>query len=628
MNMTFRYLVQAGVPLDLVLQFCDNCAGQYKSRRPFVEISRCALNLIRTYFGEKHGKSHADALFGRLKAWMSYKIKSRHFVVKCAFDFYKFCREYYETPILKGCCQHYRVHFEFIRPCDVRRHQDSDLDKAVEHTQTLFSVRNTNQPLQLKVRSVPCLCSGCIRDDGTPCENSGQTDPWRLVNLIPSKGANKNKYKKRPRPDIKKSTETEKSSSELLELENLITSNVIREGTEARTDDAAEIHSDDENAVDDENDEITFEIVESEDEKSNETTEGKKENTREVAKNDTPVLSDTNVIDKVDVTDNVTDMTSKASDKQHGCSWINVNEEITEQDFISSDSESDDVELINVCQRTSKEFGLASENFIPTEKSNKKVTDIFKSKLPQHVIWRSILTALHECTDSNSLFELCEDLKREMPTLQPRVKAVFQKKVDRIDRVAQGEIPKDGPTMLTAVFTEGDGNCFTRSSSRGYFNTDAKHLELRARIVVEGVLNKDLYLNNNYLERGATYIHGNAQLPTVFASFSEYYTPGQLLTDDSISCIYSLEIHSVAKEGTYMGLWQITQASSVLDVPIHTIYPVRGKSTIRNDFHRMFFPVYNNSGDQDDEPLIIMWTGVRRGGVPIHFVPLLPSDDQ
>ena len=90
MNMTFAYLVEVGVPLDLVIQFCDNCAAQYKSRCPFVEISRCALNLIRIYFGEKHGKSHADALFGHLKAWMSYKIKARHFIVKNAFDFYKF----------------------------------------------------------------------------------------------------------------------------------------------------------------------------------------------------------------------------------------------------------------------------------------------------------------------------------------------------------------------------------------------------------------------------------------------------------------------------------------------------------------------------------------------------------
>ena len=111
-------------------------------------------------------------------------------------------------------------------------------------------------------------------------------------------------------------------------------------------------------------------------------------------------------------------------------------------------------------------------------------------------------------------------------------------------------------------------------------------------MVVEGVINKDLYLSDTFLERGATYIHANADLPTVFATFSDFYTPGQKLTDDSISCIYSLEIHSVAKEGTYMGLWQLAQAALVLGVPVHTIYPVRGECTIHKDFNRMFFPFH------------------------------------
>ena len=149
-NKTFKYLVEMGVPLELVIQFCDNCAAQYKSRRPFVEISRCPLDLIRAYFGEKHGKSHADGLFGKLKAWMSHKIKARHFVVKSAYDFFKFCREFYQTPEVKGSCQHYRMEFEFIRPSDIRRHQDSDLDKAVEKTHEIYSVRNTPDALTLK----------------------------------------------------------------------------------------------------------------------------------------------------------------------------------------------------------------------------------------------------------------------------------------------------------------------------------------------------------------------------------------------------------------------------------------------------------------------------------------------
>ena len=88
MNLTFKYLVNLGIPLNLVIQFWDNWAAQYKSRRLFVEIARCTLKLIRAYFGEKHGKSHADGLFARLKSWMAYKIKARHFVVTSAYDFF------------------------------------------------------------------------------------------------------------------------------------------------------------------------------------------------------------------------------------------------------------------------------------------------------------------------------------------------------------------------------------------------------------------------------------------------------------------------------------------------------------------------------------------------------------
>ena len=122
-----------------------------------------------------------------------------------------------------------------------------------------------------------------------------------------------------------------------------------------------------------------------------------------------------------------------------------------------------------------------------------------------------------------------------------------------------------------------------------------------------------------------TYVHDNADLPTVFTTFSEYYTPRQKITPDSIDCIYSLEIHSIAKPGTYLGLWQLAQTASVLGVPVHTIYPIRGESSIRKDFNRMFFPLSYTGTEEDDEPIVIMWTGIRRGSAPIHFVPLLPS---
>ena len=133
----------------------------------------------------------------------------------------------------------------------------------------------------------------------------------------------------------------------------------------------------------------------------------------------------------------------------------------------------------------------------------------------------------------------------------------------------------------------------------------------------------DEYLSDDCLERGASYIHGNAELPMVFATFSEFYTPGQKLTKETIQYIYCMEVYSCCRLGSYMGLWQIAQTASVLSTPVHTIYPFRGESTLTNDFHRIFFPVKYPTTEMDENPLVIMWTGLRVGAAPIHFIPLL-----
>ena len=132
---------------------------------------------------------------------MTHKIKTRQVVINNAVDFYRYCKAEYETAAPEeGKCQHYRVVFQFLRPSDIRRHHDCDLDKAVDGTRSIYSVRNTEQPLKLKVQNTPCLCPPCILEDGRDCLNKLYADQWREVELIPVKGDNKRKHMKRKDP--------------------------------------------------------------------------------------------------------------------------------------------------------------------------------------------------------------------------------------------------------------------------------------------------------------------------------------------------------------------------------------------------------------------------------------------
>ena len=176
------------------------------------------------------------------------------------------------------------------------------------------------------------------------------------------------------------------------------------------------------------------------------------------------------------------------------------------------------------------------------------VKDIFsmkENKAPESVLWHSILYALESCNDYNQLETIAIKLKDALPELKPRNESARYCPIsDKINKVAQSEIPPDGPVHLKAISTISDGNCYFKALNKSFYNDDRHHVELRARTVLEGVINKDNYLSDNCLERGASCVHGNADLPTVFATFSEFYTPGQKLTPDTITAIYCLEMNS------------------------------------------------------------------------------------
>ena len=60
-------LKEKGFVPNQIIQFCDNCAGQYKSKGPFQFISEAGIPTLRMFFGARHGKGPADGVVGRIK---------------------------------------------------------------------------------------------------------------------------------------------------------------------------------------------------------------------------------------------------------------------------------------------------------------------------------------------------------------------------------------------------------------------------------------------------------------------------------------------------------------------------------------------------------------------------------
>ena len=316
--------------------------------------------------------------------------------------------------------------------------------------------------------------------------------------LIPPKGASLRKYQKRKRPDEGNTPVTRNDDVPHVEDQNV--DHISYSPMEQ---------------IDEENDEITFELEETTEtiQETEKDTHLKNTNTEEKKESQGKSQIESKNIKSRNVTDDITDSTNARKNP----TWVLVSEEILPSNFISIDSDTpeygEDDEIIEICQN-STEFQMSAENILPrhkdahvTDDKFKPVFDMLERKAPDTILWPSVLTALEEASDFDELVVLCKQLKDKFPPVKPRVKAVFCPGTDIRDNVAQQEIPADGPRQLNAVHTYGDGNCLTRSLGRGYFNKDSYHIEIRARIIIEGVINMRYYLMDEYLQQGATFIH-------------------------------------------------------------------------------------------------------------------------
>ena len=73
---TLNHLKEKGFVPTQIIQFCDNCTEQYKSKGPFQFIYESGIPTVHMFFGARHGKGSADGVVGRMKSAAKRAVKA------------------------------------------------------------------------------------------------------------------------------------------------------------------------------------------------------------------------------------------------------------------------------------------------------------------------------------------------------------------------------------------------------------------------------------------------------------------------------------------------------------------------------------------------------------------------
>ena len=190
----------------------------------------------------------------------------------------------------------------------------------------------------------------------------------------------------------------------------------------------------------------------------------------------------------------------------------------------------------------------------------------------------------------------------------------------RTDEVANGLLASSFKAKnLRSVHVTGDGNCFPRTGSVLCCGNEERHVEIRVKIVHELIVHSDLYLSDEFLSAGSSI----ANLSLKYAQYSMFYAAGRKLTSSDIRDQYEQEVMEVARRNTYCGIWQLHALTSLLAMPVQSLYP--GLGPPKADLSRLILPRVQTS----DEVVHILWTSTWNTNVatwwePNHFVPAFP----
>ena len=183
---SMKELEKSGFTPSHVMQLCDNCSSQYKSKGPFQYIANADIPTIRSYFGSNHGKGPTDSATGRVKSAIIRAQNARVSELKNAQEVFEFLQQKFqqweERRIRQsdGKCIHFFQKAFFVTDID----RTEEISAVTTTGSSNFStVRSTGIPFIVEARNIACLCPNCLFGDTCACPNKHYSGTWTRYNL-------------------------------------------------------------------------------------------------------------------------------------------------------------------------------------------------------------------------------------------------------------------------------------------------------------------------------------------------------------------------------------------------------------------------------------------------------------
>ena len=178
---------EQAVKVEKVHGFTDGCAGQYKSKHTFGDLSCCLADfgcqIDRHFFETSHAKGEQDAAGANIKQRAALAVIREEATIKSAKDLYDFLKEKFSLPTTSNASLSKRLFFYIpVRgEGSVVRRPDRTF-KELKGIRKLHSVKTTSSQCKIFTRERSCLCVGCI--NGDDCENKEYADEGKKLSWL------------------------------------------------------------------------------------------------------------------------------------------------------------------------------------------------------------------------------------------------------------------------------------------------------------------------------------------------------------------------------------------------------------------------------------------------------------